>query len=503
MTGNSLIESEPTRESVIRHESSMPFAVAVIPLLVLVCLLVLNFWLFTDATGGANQIALLLSAAVAGLLARLFGFSFNDSVAGITQSIHAALPAILILLVIGALSATWMLSGIVPAMIYYGLMVLDPAYFLVASVVISAVVSLATGSSWSTIATVGVALMAVADVLDISAAMSAGAIISGAYFGDKISPLSDTTNLAAAMAGTPIFTHIRHMLWTTVPSITIALLLFAFLSPSGTDATLYVDQASALSDALARKFALTPWLFLVPLVVLLMVAFKINALVSLIVGALLGGVFALLFQPDLVQEIAGGQAALAPDAGGNYLAQAYQALITTMGNGFSVESDNLALTDLLRSSGMSGMLNTVWLILAAMCFGGVMEASGMLRVLTSPLIAAAKSDGGLMGSTVATCCFFNVTASDQYLAIVVPGRMFRQSYDDRGLAPENLSRTLEDSATVTSVLVPWNSCGATQAAVLGVSVYAFAFYCFFNLISPLMTLLFAYTGLTIRRDRQR
>ena len=495
-----MIESEPTREPEIRYESSIPFAVAAIPLLVLISLLVLNFRLFADATGGANQIALLLSAAVAGLLARVFGFSFSGSVAGITQSIQAAIPAILILLFIGALSATWMLSGIVPAMIYYGLMVLDPGYFLVASVVISAVVSLATGSSWSTIATVGVALMAVADVLDISAAMSAGAIISGAYFGDKISPLSDTTNLAAAMAGTPIFTHIGHMLWTTVPSITITLLLFAFLSPIGTDATLYVDQASALSDALVQKFALTPWLFLVPLVVLLMVAFKINALVSLIVGALLGGVFALFFQPDLVQEIAGGQTAV---AGGNYLAQAYQVLITTMGNGFSIESDNLALTDLLSSSGMAGMLNTVWLILAAMCFGGVMEASGMLRSLTGPLIGAAKSDGGLMGSTVATCCFFNVTASDQYLAIVVPGRMFRQSYDDRGLAPENLSRTLEDSATVTSVLVPWNTCGATQAVVLGVSAYAFAFYCFFNLISPLMTLLFAYTGLTINRSSQR
>ncbi len=496
-----MIESEPTRESGILPEPAMPFALAAIPLLVLIGLLVMNFLLFADATGGANQIALLLSAAVAGLLARAFGFSFSDSIAGITHSIQAALPAILILLVIGALSATWMLSGIVPAMIYYGLMILDPAYFLVAAVVISAVVSLATGSSWSTIATVGVALIGIADVLDISVAMSAGAIISGAYFGDKISPLSDTTNLAAAMAGTPIFTHIRHMLWTTVPSIAITLLLFAFLSPSDTAATLYVDQSSALSDALAQKFALTPWLFLVPLAVLLMVAFKINALVSLIVGTLLGGVFALIFQPDLVQEIALGQAAETSNASGSYLAQAYQALMSTMGNGFSVDSDNPALADLIRSSGMAGMLNTVWLIISAMCFGGVMEASGMLRALTGPLIAAAKSEGGLIGSTVATCCFFNVTASDQYLAIVVPGRMFRQAYSDRGLAPENLSRTLEDSATVTSVLVPWNTCGATQAVVLGVSGYAFAFYCFFNLISPLMTLLFAYTGFTIRRRR--
>lgn len=494
-----MIESEPTRAPGISLESAMPFAFAVIPLLVLICLLVLNVSLFADgATSGPNQIALLLSAAVAGLIARAFGFSFNDSIAGITRSIQAALPAILILLVIGALAATWMLSGVVPAMIYYGLMILDPAYFLVAAVVISAVVSLATGSSWSTIATVGVALLGIGNVLDVSAAMTAGAIISGAYFGDKISPLSDTTNLAAAMAGADIFTHIRHMLWTTVPSITITLLLFAFLSPGQSDATIFVDQADALSESLAQKFVLTPFLFLVPLAVLLMVSFKINALVALTVGTLLGGLFAVFFQPDLVQEVALAQGA---DANGYFFLQSYQALIAAMGSGFSVDSSNAAVAKLVGSSGMAGMLNTVWLIISAMCFGGVMESSGMLRVLTGPLIAAARSDGGLMGSTVATCCFFNLTASDQYLAIVVPGRMFRQSYHDRGLAPENLSRTLEDSGTVTSVLVPWNTCGAMQAAVLGVSVYAFAFYCFFNLISPLMTLLFAYTGLAVNRIR--
>ena len=496
-----MTESEPTRDPGIPLESAMPFALAVVPLLVLICLLVLNVWLFADeATSGPNQIALLLTAATAGLLARVFGFSFNDSIAGITRSIQAALPAILLLLVIGALSATWMLSGIVPAMIYYGLMILDPAYFLVASVAICAVVSVATGSSWSTIATVGVALLGIGNFLDVSSAMTAGAIISGAYFGDKVSPLSDTTNLAAAMVGVNIFTHIRHMLWTTVPSIAITLLLFAFLSPGGTDATIFVDQSDGLSQALTQKFTISPWLFLVPLAVLLMVAFKINALVSLIVGTLLGGLFAVFFQPGLVHEIALGQGV---DADSNFFVQSYQALIATMGNGFSLKSDNAALADLIGSSGMAGMLNTVWLILAAMCFGGVMEASGMLRALTRPLITAAKSDGGLLGSTVATCCFFNVTASDQYLAIVVPGRMFGQAYQDRGLAPENLSRTLEDSGTVTSVLVPWNTCGAAQAAVLGVSVYAFAFYCFFNLISPLMTLLFAYTGLAVNRIQPR
>jgi len=261
---------------------------------------------------------------------------------------------------------------------------------------------------------------------------------------------------------------------------------------------IYVDQADALSQALTQRFAISPWLFLVPIAILLMVAVKVNALVSLIVGTLLGGLFAILFQPNLFQEIALAQSV---QADSSFLVQAYQSVITATGAGFSIESDNTVLRKLIGSSGMAGMLNTVWLIISAMCFGGVMEASEMLSVLTRPLVAAVTSDGGLMGATVGTCCFFNVTASDKYLAIVVPGRMFRQAYRERGLAPENLSRTLEDSATVTSVLVPWNTCGATQAAVLGVSVYAFAFYCFFNLISPLMALLYACTGFSVTRKR--
>lgn len=476
-------------------KKDLPFGVAALPFLFLVSLLVANFWCFDDATGGPNQIALLASAAFAASVACVFGVSFNDAIAGITASIQSAIPAILILLVIGALSGTWMISGIVPAMIYYGLMILDPSYFLVATVVICAVVSLATGSSWSTIATVGVALLGIGNVLDVSAAMTAGAIISGAYFGDKISPLSDTTNLAAVMAGADIFTHIRHMLWTTVPSIALTLLIFAFLSGES-DVTVYQSQASALSDALVVKFAISPWLFLVPLVVLVMIALKVTALASLIAGTALGAMFAILYQPELLREIAEGQAA----AETGFMLQAYQSLMTVMGEGFTLPAENPELNDLIRSAGMAGMLNTVWLIIAAMCFGGVMEASGMLRALTRPIIAAAKTDGGLIVSTAATCGFFNVSASDQYLAIVVPGRMFRQTYRDRGLAPENLSRTLEDSATVTSVLVPWNTCGATQAGVLGVAVLAFAPFCFFNLISPMMTVLFGYLGIALKRS---
>lgn len=467
-------------------KSTIPFWVAAIPVIGLVALLTMNLWCFEDATGGPNQIALLLSAALAGVLAKAFGFSSREAVAGISASIQSALPAILILLVIGALSATWMISGVVPAMIYYGLMVLDSSNFLVAAVIISAVVSLATGSSWSTIATVGVALLGIGSALEIPIAMTAGAIISGAYFGDKISPLSDTTNLAAAMAQADLFTHIWHMLWTTVPSIIITLILFGLLSPEAGDTTFYASPPDAIATSLEGIFYLSPVLFLVPLAVLVMVVMRFNSLVALIAGTLMGGVFAVLLQPDLLIKIGGTE--------GGYFVSVYRALMSAMGQGFSLSSGDRAIDDLIRSGGMAGMLNTVWLIICAMCFGGVMEASGMLTSLTKPLIASAKTDGGLIASTAATCCFFNVTASDQYLAIVVPGRMFGNTFRQRRLSPETLSRTLEDAGTVTSVLIPWNTCGATQAGVLGVAVLTFAPYCFFNLISPLMTILFGFMG---------
>lgn len=464
----------------------MAFWVAVVPLLVLVGLLTMNLWCFEDATGGPNQIALLLSAALAGLLAKAYGFSARDAIDGVSVSIGSALPAILVLLVIGALSATWMISGVVPAMIYYGLKVLDPSNFLVAAVMISAVVSLATGSSWSTIATVGVALLGIGNALDISVAMTAGAIISGAYFGDKISPLSDTTNLAAAMAQADLFTHIGHMLWTTGPSIIITLVLFAWFSPEDSGVALYATSPDSIATALEGVFCLSPVLFLVPIAVLVMVVLRFHSLVALIAGTLIGGVFAVLFQPDVILEVGGR------DDG--YFNSVYRALMSSMGQGVSLSSGDAAVDDLIRSGGMAGMMNTVWLIICAMCFGGVMEASGMLGALTRPLIASAKTNGGLIASTAATCGFINVTASDQYLAIVVPGRMFRDTFLQRRLSPETLSRTLEDAGTVTSVLIPWNTCGATQAGVLGVAVLTFAPYCFFNLISPLMTILFGLMG---------
>ena len=471
-------------------QNNIPLWAAIVPIAALIVFLTINVRTFDDATGGANQMVLLLSAAVAGILGRIFGVPVTSMMAGVVKSIAATTPAILVLLVIGALAGTWMISGIVPAMVYYGLKVISPQWFLVASVVVCGIVSVATGSSWSTIATVGVALIGIGQSLGVEPAMAAGAVISGAYFGDKISPLSDTTNLAAAMAGAELFTHIRHMLWTTVPSILIALVVFGY---QGADyqADLSPELGQELSRVIEGKFNVTPWLFVVPAAVLVMVILKIDAVVALLAGAVLGALAAVLFQPDIVRTVAGNS--------GNYLRDAYFTCTTALSSDVQLVTGNDAADELLNSSGMAGMLNTVWLILCAMCFGGVMEACGMLRRLTEPLIRAAESSGALITSTAGTCVFLNVTASDQYLAIVVPGRMFRESFEDRELAAENLSRTLEDAGTVTSVLVPWNTCGAVQASVLSVPVMAFAPWCVFNYVSPLMTIAFGWLGWTIKK----
>lgn len=473
-----------------KTQTNVPLWAAIVPIAVLIMFLTINVRGFDDATAGANQIVLLMSAAVAGILGRIFGVPVASMMAGIVKSIAATTPAILVLLVIGALAGTWMISGVVPAMVYYGLKVISPQWFLVASVVVCGIVSVATGSSWSTIATVGVALIGIGQSLGIEPAMAAGAVISGAYFGDKISPLSDTTNLAAAMAGADLFVHIRHMLWTTVPSILIALVVFGYQG-AGYQADLSPELGQELSQLIETKFNLTPWLFVVPFAVLVMVMLKIDAVVALLTGAVLGALAAVLFQPEIVRTVAGDS--------GNYLRDAYITCATALSSDVQLVTGNEAADRLLNSSGMAGMLNTVWLIVCAMCFGGVMEACGMLRRLTEPLVQAAKSSGTLITSTAGTCVFLNITASDQYLAIVVPGRMFRESFEDRELAAENLSRTLEDAGTVTSVLVPWNTCGAMQAGVLSVPVIAFAPWCVFNYVSPLMTIAFGWLGLTIKK----
>jgi NhaC family Na+:H+ antiporter len=463
---------------------------ALIPLIFLIILLVLNIRVFgTDGLSGSNQIVLVLSAGVAALVAIFrLGFNWETLQDGIINSISSAMSSILILFLIGALAGTWLLSGIVPAMIYYGLQVLNPTIFLFAACFVSGVVSVSTGSSWTTVATVGVALLGIGRALGFEEGIIAGAIISGAYFGDKMSPLSDTTNLAPAMAGTDLFTHIRHMAKTTVPSIAITLILFIVIG-FNYETQGSVEDVKAISAVILEKFNINGWLFVVPAVVLTLIIKKVPAIPALLIGALLGGVFAIIFQPEIIQLIA--------NEPGSFAYQSFKAVMMSLYGEISVVTSNDVVNELLVTRGMGGMLNTIWLIICAMIFGGIMEVSGMLRVLAEAVIRKVHKVGSLIATTAATCVFFNITTSDQYLAILVPGRMYADIYRKRGLKPENLSRTLEDSATVTSVLVPWNTCGATQASVLGVATLVYAPFCFFNIISPFMTILYGYLKIGI------
>jgi NhaC family Na+:H+ antiporter len=461
------------------------------PILFLVTLLALNIHFFGgDASDGPNQIALLLGAAVAILFGFRVGFKWKRMQKGMFRSIKSALPALLILLMIGALTGTWVLSGVVPTMIYYGLQILNPTIFLFAACVVSAIVSIATGSSWSTVATVGVALLAIGQVLGLGNGMIAGAIISGAYFGDKMSPLSDTTNLAPAMAGTNLFTHIRYMTITTFPTIALTLVIFLLLGLN-TKAVADNSAIDLMLSTLDARFFIHPILFLVPIGVVFLIVKKVEALPALFIGTLLGAVFAIIFQPQVIKEITG--------VFDNYGKASYMAVFKSMSSSVAIKTPLENVNSLLETSGMMGMMNTIWLVICAMCFGGIMETTGFLNKITSAVVKRAKSTGALIASTAGTCLFFNATASDQYLAIVVPGKMFAETYKERGLAPENLSRTLEDSGTVTSVLIPWNTCGAAQSSVLGVATGEYWMYCFFNWMSPIVTVLFGYLNIKIRK----
>ncbi|MGC6470161.1 MAG: Na+/H+ antiporter NhaC [Flavobacteriales bacterium] len=464
---------------------------AFVPIVFLILLLSSNVYIYGDESlSGANQIALLLSAAVAAVLGVKSGMSWKSILKGISNSITSTTPAILILLLIGSLAGTWLISGVVPTMIFYGLKILNPKIFLLASCVICAIISISSGSSWSTIATVGIALLGIGKTLEIHEGLVAGAIISGAYFGDKMSPLSDTTNLAPAMAGTDLFTHIRYMMLTTIPSFIITLIIFTLIGLSFTS-ELNTNNISNLLFSIEEVFVISPWLFIVPLIVFVLIFKKVPALPSLFIGTLLGGAFAVIFQPDLIINLSG--------IDNNYLKASYVTIINAMGSETTISSSNSIVNDLLSTSGMYGMLNTIWLIVCAMCFGGAMESTGFLKTISQSIIRYAKNTGSVVATTVSTCLFLNLTASDQYLSIVVPGRMYADTFKKKNLAPENLSRTLEDSATVTSVLVPWNTCGATQSAILGVATMSYLPYCFFNILSPLMTLAFAYLGIKIRK----
>lgn len=463
---------------------------ALIPVFALVAMLAYNVYVFgDDALSGSNQFILLLGGAVAAVVGFFNKVSYKQMLAEVAENVRSTTGALLILLMVGALAGTWMVSGIIPAMIYYGLQILNPTIFLAACIIICAIISIATGSSWTTAATVGIALIGIGEALGISLGMTAGAVLSGAYFGDKMSPLSDTTNLAPAMAGGELFSHIRYMALTTVPTISVTLVIFIILGFT-IDTSGVADTGSILNN-ISSTFNISGWLFLVPLVVIGLIVKKAPPLLGLLIGTLLGGVFALLFQPDIVAKIGGGEVL--------DFATGYKGILNAITVDTSIETPDPALNDLFSSGGMAGMLGTIWLIVCAMVFGGIMDGIGALERITKSLLNLAKTTFGLFASTVGSCLALNVTASDQYLALVVPGKMFSQAYRERGLAPENLSRTLEDSGTVTSVLVPWNTCGAYHSGVLGVAVGDYFFYAIFNWLSPFMTLLFAAFRIKIKQ----
>ncbi len=468
---------------------SLSLGAALLPVLVLILLLGFNVSVFgDDALGGSNQFILLIGAAVAAVIGFQKKVSYSAMMEAIGANLKATTGAILILLFVGALAGTWLVSGIIPAMIYYGLQLIHPAIFLPACVIICAIISLATGSSWTTSATVGIALIGIGKALGLPVGMVAGAVISGAYFGDKLSPLSDTTNLAPAMAGGDLFTHIRYMTYTTIPSISITLIVFIVLSlfqaPSGQ------ADINQMLEAIEQTFTINLWLFLVPLAVIFLIVKKSPPLIALMIGTLLGALFTLLFQSQLLTVLSGTPLL--------DLDTTYKTLLDVITTETVIETENVLLNDLFTSGGMGGMLGTIWLIICAMVFGGVMDAIGALERISQALLKGAQSTLQLFAGTVVSCVTINITASDQYLSLVIPGKMFTKAYKDRGLAPENLSRTLEDSGTVTSVLIPWNTCGAYQSGVLGVSVSSYFFYAIFNWISPIMTLLFAAFKIKIK-----
>ena len=462
---------------------------ALVPVLILIILLAYNVSVFGDeALSGSNQFILLMGGTIAAIVGFRNKVTYKKMMGKVADNLHSTSGALIILLLVGALAGTWLISGIIPSMIYYGLKILNPTIFLPATVIICSIISVATGSSWTTSATVGIALVGIGKTIGLPPGLVAGAVISGAYFGDKMSPLSDTTNLAPAIAGSDLFTHIRYMAITTIPSIIITIIVFIIIGLTYT--TSGVADSEGILTSIKESFNITGWVFIVPLIVILLIIKKTEPLIALLIGTLLGAVSALIFQPQIILQLTQSETL-------NFQS-AYKAIMNAITVDTAIQTTNKDLNDLFTSGGMKGMLGTIWLIICAMVFGGIMEAIGALARISQSLLKIATSIFGLFASTVFSCLAINVTASDQYLAIVVPGKMFAKAYKDKGLAPENLSRTLEDAGTVTSALVPWNTCGAYQSGVLGVSVADYFIYAVFNYISPFMTLLFAAFKIKIK-----
>jgi NhaC family Na+:H+ antiporter len=476
------------------QEKTPSVFVSFIPLAVLVGLLAITIHLFgSDAIMGGSQLSLLSASAVAAALATIiYKVSWKKLEESIMTNMKSATSALIILLLIGSIAGSWMASGVIPTLIYYGLNILHPSYFLVASCIICAGVSLLTGSSWTTIATIGIALMGIGRALGFDDGWIAGAIISGAYFGDKISLMSDTTVLASSTSEVPLFTHIKYMMYTTIPSLVIALVVFAIAGLSGaSDAT---TDTAYIQEALASTYNISPWLLLVPLITGILIWKKLPAIVTLFTSVVLASVALVIAQPDVIMYIT---EATSVDA-----MSSIKAIVLSTTSDVAVDTGNVTINELVATSGMGGMMDTIWLIICAMCFGGVMYGSGMLGAITKVFIRIARRTVSVVASTVSSGVFFNLCTGDQYISIILTSKLFNKLYDERNLERRLLSRSVEDSATVTSVLIPWNSCGMTQSTVLGVATITYLPYCIFNIVSPVMSIIVAAIGYKIFKRKE-
>lgn len=485
-----IIASPQNSTNIKMKRQSPSVIVSFAPIAVLVLLLYIVIRTFgSDSLAGGSQVSLLAASAVCVAIAMLcYGVKWQTLEEAISKNIYSVGPAIIMLLLIGAIAGSWMVSGVVPSLICYGLEIMHPKLFLVSCCAISAIVSVMTGSSWTTIATIGVALVGIGQAQGFDEGWIAGAIISGAYFGDKISPLSDTTVLASSSAETPLFTHIRYMMVTTIPSFCIALVVFTIVG--FTHEISDPAQIAEFSVSLRSTFNITPWLLIVPLFTLLLIIRKLPALITLFASCLLAGIFLCIFQPEIMHSISGSDG----------FTGAFKAVMQSYYGSTAIETGNEALNELVATDGMAGMLYTVWLIVCAMCFGGVMAGSGMLANITAFFLRFVRRTVSVVASTVGAGLFCNMCTGDQYLSIILSSNLFKELYRKQGLEPRLLSRSVEDSATVCSVLIPWNSCGMTQSTVLGVSTFVYFPYCIFNLISPLMTIIVAAIGYKIVKN---
>jgi NhaC family Na+:H+ antiporter len=461
------------------------------PVIFIISALIFTVIIFgNDSTGGPAQVVLILSGTFASLFALTHGRTWHELEQKIVETMTEIIQPVLILLLIGALIGVWIISGIVPAIIVYGLKLMNPSIFLFAACVICAVVSIATGSSWSTAGTIGVALIGIAQAMGINTAIAAGAVISGAYFGDKMSPFSETTNLASSMAGTPLLVHIRHMLYTTIPAMGISLLLYLIIGFAMTPENAGSGRIDQISAALESRFNISFIMLIPPLFTFFIIMKRVPAIPSILIGTILGALFAVIFQPEAVRAAAGDPSLMYPAA-------AVKACLKTAAGGYSGESGDAGIDKLLNKGGMSSMLNTIWLIMSAMFFAGVMEASGMIARIAEAIMSRVNTPARLISATLGTAALTNAMASDQYLSIVISGRMYRDVYKKMGLDSRNLSRALEDSGTLTSALIPWNTCGSFMATTLGVATFAYLPFAFLNLITPVISLIYGITGYSI------